>query len=102
MCIRDRFTYAVKNDWLLKNPCSSVNQPKNPNKKPNEKSSKDNYWEIDEFNEFIDTVAVSYTHLDVYKRQIVMGHFSFGDLYYFVIIAGLLGYTKYNYEKAGQ
>lgn len=60
------FTYAVKNDWLLKNPCSSVNQPKNPNKKLNEKSSKDNHWEIDEFNEFIDTVEDG-LHYDIYE-----------------------------------
>lgn len=33
---------------------------------------------------------------------IVMGHFSFGDLYYFIIIAGLLGYTKYKFEKEGK
>lgn len=60
------FTYAVKNDWLLKNPCAAVNQPKDPNKKPNEKSSKDNYWEIDEFNEFMETVEDGF-HYDIYE-----------------------------------
>lgn len=59
-------TYAVKHDLLIKNPCSSVNIPKNPNKKPNEKSSKDNYWEIDEFNEFLESVKDG-LHYDIYE-----------------------------------
>ncbi|MCD7949299.1 MAG: site-specific integrase [Erysipelotrichaceae bacterium] len=49
-------TYAMKHDWLIKNPCNNVDRPRNPNKKSNELSSKDNYWEIDEYNEFMETV----------------------------------------------
>lgn len=59
-------TYAVKHDWLIRNPCSKVQRPKDPNKKPNEKSSKDNYWEIDEYNKFINTVKDGQRY-DIYE-----------------------------------
>lgn len=59
-------TYAVKHDWLIRNPCSSVTQPKDPNKKTTEKSSKDNYWEFDEYEEFIETVEDGHRY-DIYE-----------------------------------
>lgn len=65
-------TYAVKHDLLIKNPCSSVNIPKDPNKKPSEKSSKDNYWEIDEFNAFLETIQDG-LHYDIYEFCFYVG-----------------------------
>ena len=58
--------YAVKRDWLIKNPCSSVKQPKNPNAKPKEKTSKDNYWEIDEYNKFMEYIEDEQRY-DIYE-----------------------------------
>lgn len=67
------FTYAVDHNWLQKNPCHKVKPPKDPNKVIKKQSCEENFWEIEEYNQFINTVE------DEYKR----------DLYEFMFLTGL-------------
>ena len=67
------FTYAVDHDWLQKNPCHKVKPPKDPNKIIKRQSSEENFWEIDEYHKFINSVE------DEYKR----------DIYEFMFLTGL-------------
>lgn len=66
-------TYAVDHNWLLKNPCHKIKSPTNPNMIKKKKSSENNFWEIEEYNKFINSVE------DEYKR----------DLYEFMFLTGL-------------
>lgn len=65
-------TYAVKHDWLIKNPCYSVKRPKNPNEKLKEKSSVNNYWEIEEYEEFMEYVEDDLRY-DIYEFTFYTG-----------------------------
>ena len=67
------FTYAVDHDWLQKNPCHKVKLPKDPNKIIKRQSGEENFWEIDEYHKFINSVE------DEYKR----------DIYEFMFLTGL-------------
>ena len=67
------FTYAIDHNWLQKNPCHKVKPPKDPNKVIKKQSCEENFWEIEEYNQFINTVE------DEYKR----------DLYEFMFLTGL-------------
>ena len=65
-------TYAVKQDWLMKNPCHSVKQPKDPNQKPKGKTSMNNYWEIEEYEEFMEHVEDDLRY-DIYEFTFYTG-----------------------------
>jgi len=67
------FTYAVDHDWLQKNPCHKVKPPKDPNKIIKKQSCEENFWEIEQYHKFINTVE------DEYKR----------DIYEFMFLTGL-------------
>lgn len=67
------FTYAVDHDWLQKNPYHKVKPPKDPNKIIKKQSCEENFWEIEEYHKFINTVE------DEYKR----------DIYEFMFLTGL-------------
>ncbi len=67
------FTYAVDYNWLQKNPCHKVKPLKDPNKVIKKQSREENFWEIKEYNQLINTVK------DEYKR----------DLYEFMFLTGL-------------
>lgn len=49
------FSYAVKRDWIVKNPCKGVNKPKDPNKVTKD-NAVENFWTQDEFDYFIETI----------------------------------------------
>lgn len=67
------FTYAVDHNWLFKNPCHKIKPPRDPNKIIKKKSYKENFWEINEYNNFINPIE------DEYKK----------DVYEFMFLAGL-------------
>ncbi len=50
------FTFAVNHKLLSDNPCKYARPYKDPNKQLKEPNSVENFWEIDEYNTFIETV----------------------------------------------
>lgn len=50
------FRFAVNQRFIQDNPCVGATKHTDPNALPQEEHSKDNYWEVEEYKHFMDTV----------------------------------------------
>ncbi|MCD8027888.1 MAG: site-specific integrase [Erysipelotrichaceae bacterium] len=66
------FSFAVNHELLSSNPCQGIKPPKNPNEVKKKKVSESNFWEVDEFNEFIATVE-NQDHKEIYEFLFLTG-----------------------------
>lgn len=66
------FDFAVDHDFIKKNPCNGTTWYHDPNAVAEEEPSKNNYWEIDEYNRFIATVE-DIEHREIYQTLFLTG-----------------------------
>lgn len=51
------FSFAIDHKLVTENPCKSTTWYQDPNALPNDPPSKDNYWEIEMFYDFMETIS---------------------------------------------